>query len=127
MTGQSAAQNNALATIHHTRRTPRLLRLRFRRAGSSTSTTNGGAEDETISYLNPGGYVTTDADGNKTTVYFNLYGATAETIDPLGNVTRYYYDSNLNSTKVVGPGGTYLYLHLRCQRQPHRARPTRSA
>ena len=37
--------------------------------------------------------------------YFNLYGATAETIDPLGNVTRFYYDSNLNLTKVIGPGG----------------------
>ena len=74
VTGQSAAQNNALATITNA-------------AGTETFFTydsegrlideheNGGAEDETISYLSPGGYVTTDADGNQTTVYFNLFGA----------------------------------------------------
>ena len=73
---------------------------------------DGGAEDEQFSYLTPGGIVTTDGDGNKTTTLFNLYGATAETIDPLGNVTLYQYDANLNLVRAVAPGGlTYSYSY----------------
>jgi RHS repeat-associated protein len=111
LTGQSAAQSNALGTITNA-------------AGTQTFFTydsdgrlideheNTGAEDEAIGYLSPGGYTTTDGDGNKTTVYFNLYGAPAVTIDPLGNVTRDYYDSNLDLTEVAGPGGsTYTYTY----------------
>ena len=82
------------------------------RAGWSSQSCNGGAEEETWTYLHPGGYITTDANGNQTTTYFNLYGATAESIDPLGNVTHYYYDSNLNLTKVIGPGGRDVHLYL---------------
>jgi RHS repeat-associated protein len=66
---------------------------------------DGGAEDEKFSYLTPGGLVTTDGDGNKTTTLFDLYGATAETIDALGNVTLFNYDANLNLVQVVAPGG----------------------
>ena len=42
VTGQSAAQNNALATIAYADRHRDLLRLRLRRAGSSTSTRTAG-------------------------------------------------------------------------------------
>ncbi len=73
---------------------------------------DGNAEDEQFSYLTPGGLVTTDGDGNKTATLFTLYGATAETIDALGNVTLYDYDANLNLIQVVSPGGltsSYAY------------------
>ena len=103
MTGQSAAQNNALAEIAYADRHRHIYFSYDSEGRLIDQHANGGAEDETISYLNPGGYVTTDADGNQTTVYFDLFGAPAETIDPLGNVTRYYYDSNLNLTKVDRP------------------------
>ena len=111
VTGQSAAQNNALATITNSDGTE--IFFGYDSQGRLIDQhENGGAEDETISYLNPGGYVITNANGNKTTVYFNLFGAPAVTIDPLGNVTRNYYDSNLNLTQVIGPGGTtYTYTY----------------
>ena len=111
VTGQSAAQDNALATITDGAGTETFFS--YDSEGRLIDEhENGGAEDEAISYLNPGGYVTTDADGNHTTVYFNLNGATAETIDPLGSITREYYDDNLNLTKVIGPGGsTYNYTY----------------
>ncbi len=73
---------------------------------------DGGAEDEKFSYLTPGGLVTTDGDNISTTSYFDLYGATAETIDALGNVTLINYDANLNLVQVVAPGGltsSYTY------------------
>jgi RHS repeat-associated protein len=69
-------------------------------------------ENQTWSYLTPGGYITADALGNATTVYYNLYGVSSETIDPLGNVTRYYYDNNLQLIKTISPGGvvnSYTY------------------
>ncbi len=105
VTGQSAAQDNALAEIAYAVNTQIFFGYdsQGRLIGEHL---NSNAQDETISYLNPGGYVTTDADGNHNTTYFNLFGATAETIDPLGNVTRYYYDSNLDLTKIIGPGGS---------------------
>ena len=104
ITASSAAQNNALAEIAYADNTHiyftydaqgRLIDQRL----------DGGAEDQHFSYLTPGGYVTTDGNGNKTTTYFDLFGATAETIDPLGNVTRYHYDSNLNLVQEIDPGG----------------------
>ena len=125
MTGESAAQNYALATITNAAGTETYFS--YNADGQLVDEhENGGAEDETIAYLTPGGYTETDADGNTTTTYFDLYGAPAVTIDPLGNVTRNYYDNNLDLIETVGPGGsTYTYT-LRCQRQPHqRDRPPR--
>ncbi|MFI5454955.1 MAG: RHS repeat-associated core domain-containing protein [Isosphaerales bacterium] len=111
VTGQVAAQDNALAQIAYANGTQ--VDFGYDSQGRLVDQhSNGGAGGETIRYLNPGGYVTTDSNGNQTTIYFNLYGAAAETIDPLGNVTRSYYDSNLNLTKVIGPGGsTYTYTY----------------
>jgi RHS repeat-associated protein len=105
VTDGSAAQDNALETITNASQTQVLFT--YDPSGRLVDEqSNGGAEDEKIGYLSRGGYTTTDADRNKTTTYFNLYGATAETIDPLGNITRYYYDNNLNLIKVIGPGGS---------------------
>ena len=125
MSGQSAAQNNALSEIAYADNTH--IYFGYDSDGRLIDQhRDGGQEDETWTYLSPGGYITTDADGNQTTVYFNLYGAPAETIDPLGNITRYYYDSNQNLTKVIGPGGLTAIRHLRCQRQcPQRDRSPR--
>jgi RHS repeat-associated protein len=66
---------------------------------------DGGGDDIQFTYLNPGGLVTTDGDGNKTTSLFNLEGATAEAIDALGHVTLFKYDANLNLVHVEAPGG----------------------
>jgi RHS repeat-associated protein len=102
--GQSAAQNNALSEIAYADGTD--IFFGYDSQGRLIDThLSGDAEDTTITYLNPGGYVTTDANGNRTTVYFNLDGATAEEIDPLGNVSRYDYDANLDLTAIIGPGG----------------------
>ena len=73
---------------------------------------DGGANSEQFTYLTPGGLATTDGDGNSTTTYFDLYGATAETIDAHGNDTQYKYDANLNLVEVIAPGGlvsSYTY------------------
>src|SRR6202035_5265503 len=111
VTGSAPVLNNALAEIAYQNNTRDYFTYDTQ-GRLIDQHENGNANDETISYLNPGGYVVTDANGNRTTVYFNLYGAAAETIDPLGNITHNYYDSNLNLTKVVGPGGvTFIYTH----------------
>ncbi len=73
---------------------------------------NGGAEDMQFKYLNPAASSSPMQSATRTTVYLNLYGAAAETIDALGNVTQYYYDSDQNLIKVVGPQdstSTYTY------------------
>jgi len=111
ITGSAPALNNALAEIAY----PNDTRMYFSYDAQGRlidQHQNGNANDQSISYLDPGGYVVSDANGNRTTVYFDLFGAAAETIDPLGNITHNYYDSNLNLTKVVGPGGvTYTYSY----------------
>jgi RHS repeat-associated protein len=111
VTGQSAAQDNALATITNAAGTE--LFYDYDDDGRLVDEhENGDAENVTIAYLSPGGYVTTDADGNQTTDYYDLYGAPAVTVDPLGNVTRYSYDSDLNLTQVNGPDDTtYTYTY----------------
>ncbi len=69
-------------------------------------------EDVKISYGAAGGYTTTDADGNKTTVFTDDSGEACETIDPLGNVTRYSYDASGDLLQVQGPqGANYTYTY----------------
>ena len=54
----------------------------------------------------------TNLDSDTTTILFGIEGETAETIDGLGNVTHYYYDSNLNLTSIVGStGNVYTYTY----------------
>ena len=66
---------------------------------------DNGAEDVQFSYLSPAARVATDGNGNSTTTYFNLYGASAETTDGLGHVTIFRYDANFNLAQVDAPGG----------------------
>jgi RHS repeat-associated protein len=66
---------------------------------------DGGAENEGYTYLTPGGYTETNGDGDTTTTFFNLYGATVETVNPLGDATYYRYDNSLNLIEVHGPEG----------------------
>ncbi|MFI5458474.1 MAG: SdrD B-like domain-containing protein [Isosphaerales bacterium] len=111
VTGQSAAQDNALAGIAYADNTH--IYFAYDSQGRLIDQhRDGGQEDQTWTYLSPGGYVTSDANGNQATVYFDRFGDPAVTIDPLGNVTRAAYDRNLNLTQVVGPNGnthTFTY------------------
>ncbi len=64
------------------------------------------AEVETYAYPAPGEFTITNADGDTTTTFNDDQGNVGETIDALGNITRYSYDSNDNLTEVVAPDGT---------------------
>ncbi len=111
VTDGTAAQDNALAEIAWSDDTH--MYFTYDSEGRLIDQyRDGGADAETFTYLSPGGYTETDGDGNTTTTYFNLYGATAESIDPLGNATYYEFDSNLNLVEVDGPQGTeYTYTY----------------
>ncbi len=110
--GQSAQQDNALAEVANADGTHTFFS--YDSEGRLIDQhRDGGFNNETYTYLPAGGYTVTNALGDTTTSLFGLEGETAETIDGLGNVTHYYYDSNLNLTSVVDPGGgvfTYTYL-----------------
>jgi len=109
VTGGTAAQNGSLSEVGYTDNTHVYFKYDIQGRLIDQHRDNDG-EDEQFSYLTPGGLVTTDGDGNKTTNLFDLYGSTAETIDGLGNVTLYKYDANLNMIQVVAPGGlTYSF------------------
>jgi RHS repeat-associated protein len=104
VSGGSAAQDGSLAQVAYADNTH--IDYTYNAVGQLIDQhRDNGGEDEQFTYLTPGGIVTTDGDGNRTTSLFNVYGGTAETIDALGNVTRYAYDSNLNVIQVVAPGG----------------------
>jgi RHS repeat-associated protein len=111
VTGASPAQNNALAQIAFADNTH--IYFGYDSNGRLIDQHRGGGqEDQTWTYLSPGGYVVTDANNHKSTIYFDRFGAAAVAIDPLGNVTHSYYDSSLNLTKVIGPGGaTYSFTY----------------
>ncbi len=111
VSGSSAAQDNALAEIAYPNNT-QVDFLYDTQGRLIDAHLNGGAADQSIAYLNPGGYVVTDANGNKNTVYFDRFGAAAQTIDALGNITRSSYDSHQHLTGIVIPGGaTYAYTY----------------
>jgi len=65
---------------------------------------NNSANPLTFSY-NVGAITTTDALNDKTTAFLDENGQLAEVIDPLGNVARVSYSSNLQPTSVGLPGG----------------------
>jgi RHS repeat-associated protein len=111
VTGQSPAQNNALASVLNPGQTE--VFFSYDSQGRLIDQhANGSAPDQTTTYLNPGGYVIADALHHQTTLYFNLTGAPAETIDSLGNITRSFYDRNQNPVQIHGPLGqsvSYTY------------------
>ena len=107
VTGASDAQNNALSEVSYADNTH--LFFSYNSQGRLTDQhQDGNQQDLSWAYLSPGGYVVTDANGNKTTILFNIFGQPGEQTDALGNVYRYTYDANLNLTKAVGPGGLTL-------------------
>ena len=59
------------------------------------------AETETYAYPAPGEYTVTNADGDKTATFNDDRGNVGETIDGLGNITRFAYDANDNLIKVA--------------------------
>ncbi len=110
-TGGTTAQNGSLAQIAYADNTHVYFRYDGHGRLIEQHPDNGG-EDKQFSYPTTGGITTTDGDGNQTTVLFNLFGVTAETIDGLGHVTQYRYDANLNLVQLVAPGGlTYSYSY----------------
>ena len=64
------------------------------------------AETEIYAYRAPGEYTVTNADGDTTTTSNDDQGNVGETIDALGNITRYAYDANDNLIKAIAPDGT---------------------
>jgi YD repeat-containing protein len=105
LTGQTPQQNNALSEIAYADNTH--IYFAYDSQGRLIDQHRDGlADDTSFSYLSPAGYVATDGDLNQTTTLFNLFGATAETVDALGNVVRYKYDSNLNLVAIDDPQGT---------------------
>ena len=64
------------------------------------------AETEAYAYPAPGEYTITNADGDTASTFNDDQGNVGETIDALGNITRYAYDANDNLVKVVAADGT---------------------
>jgi len=111
VTGQGAASQNALASITYADNSHDYFSYDVE--GRLIDAHQGNdQEDVTISYGAAGGYTTTDADGNKTTVLTDDSGQVCETIDPLGNVTHNTYDASGDLTAVNGPqGSNYVYTY----------------
>ena len=88
LTGPTAADANALASIAYADNTH--VYYTYDAQGRLTGQSrDGGAEALTYSYGPVGGYTVTDADHNATTILADDMGLIAQTIDPLGNITRY--------------------------------------
>ena len=103
-TGPTAADANALTSITFADGTGIEWSYDAQGRMATTGRLNGQvpeAEVETYAYPAPGEYTITNADGDTTTTFNDDQGNVGETIDALGNITRYTY---------------------RCQRQPDQGR-----
>ena len=93
-TGPTAADANALTSITFADGTGIEYILRCPGpTGHPDASRSAGAETETYAYPAPGEVTVTDADGNTTASFYDDSGNLGETIDALGNITRYTYDS----------------------------------
>jgi RHS repeat-associated protein len=111
VSGQGAAAQNALASITYADNSHEYFSYDAEGRLIDDHQDNN-QEDTKISYVAAGGYTTTDADGNKTTVLTDDSGQVCETIDPLGNVIHYTYDLSGNLAAVNGPqGSNYVYAY----------------
>ncbi len=112
VSGQGAAAQNALASITYAGGNSQDDFTYDAQGRLIDEHQANGLDNVAISYGAAGGYTTTDADNNKTSVLTNDQGQVRETIDPLGNVTHYAYDSSGNLTAVNGPqGSNYVYTY----------------
>jgi RHS repeat-associated protein len=108
-TGPSAADAHALTSLTFADGTG--IEWSYDAEGrlASTGRLNGTgpeAEIETYAYPAPGEYIVTNADGDATATFDDDQGNLGETIDALGNITRYVYDSNDNLIQVIAADGT---------------------
>ncbi len=111
VTGQGAAAQNALASITFANGSHAYYRYDSQGRLIDEHQDND-QEDVQFSYGAAGGYTTTDAAGNSSTVLADDNGQVCETIDPLGNVTRFTYDADGNLLQVQGPqGANYSYSY----------------
>ena len=105
LTGPTAADANALSTIAYADNTH--IYYTYDAQGQLTDQSrDGGAEALKYSYGAVGGYTVTDADKNASTILQDDMGLTVQTTNPLGNITRYSYDSESNLTSIVAADGT---------------------
>ncbi len=105
LTGPTAADANALATIAYADNTHVFYTVDAQGRLTGVSR-DGGAEALTYTYGPVGGYTVTDADHAATTILADDMGLIVQTTDPLGNITRNSYDADSNLTSVVAPDGT---------------------
>ncbi len=108
-TGPTAADANALTSLTFADGTGIEWSYDAQGRLASTGRLNGTgpeAEVETYAYPAPGEYTVTNADDDTTTTLNDDQGNLGETIDALGNITRYAYDSNDNLIKVIAADGT---------------------
>ena len=110
VTGQGAAEENALASIAYPDGTHQYYTYDALGRLSGTSR-DGGADAVAITYPSPGGATFTDAAGS-TTIDYDRYGRPAVEVDPLGRTTRLTYDAAGNVVGLTLPGGlSYAYAY----------------
>jgi RHS repeat-associated protein len=76
-----------------------------------TNPTTGAGYTETFAY-NVGNTVVTDANGNRTTYYYDVVGRTTKIVDALGNTSTASYDANSDPSQTTNASGgqnTYQY------------------
>ena len=98
--GSGAATEHALTSIQFPDGTHRFYTFDSQGRLASTSR-DGNAEAVTFSYDQPGEVTVTDANGNSGRLFFDARGLLVKTADPLGNLTSFSFDNNLNLTGVT--------------------------
>ena len=126
LTGPTAADANALATIAYADNT-HVYYSYDAKGGSPASEPRRRRRRRSLTPTVPvGGYTVTNADNDATTILADDMGLVAETIDPLGNITRYTYDADSELDQHRRSRRYDHDLHLRQPGQPHqRDRPAR--
>ncbi len=105
VTGQGPQREHALASITYSDNTH--INFTYDTQGRLIGNyRDGGAEPLAYAYDTAGGYSITDGVGAKTTYRLNDFGQVAQSIDPLGGVTRLFYDMNMDLVKQVLPDGS---------------------
>src|SRR5262249_4110077 len=110
VTGGTAAQNNALASI--TNVMGGHVFYSYDPQGRLISQSlDGGAQQVTLSYGTAGGFTETDPTGQSMTMLLDAASTLMETIDGAGNVTTYSYNAQGKLTQVVDGQGDVTTYH----------------